>query len=184
MKAICNSGGAPGADTVFGELAELAGHEVHHYSFLNHKSACRHLIILNEFQLSEANEPLKEANKILKRRYPTRSWYVNNLLKRNYFQIKDSNRIYAVTPLIDSLPSGGTGWAVTMGILRGINSVYVYDVNTHSWWHYECFHRESNVMEWAEMDIPPPKPFGLYAGIGSHELTSEGEQAIRELYAQ
>jgi hypothetical protein len=193
---ICHSGGAKGADSIFGEHAIKHGHEVRHYGFQGQASTSS-LIVLNELQLAEANQPLKDANKLLDRAFPTRSIYVNNLLRRNFYQIKETERIYAITPLEPieetglfqeifpdrciALPAGGTGWAVTMGIQRGIREVYLFDWREEVWYKLKSF--INNQMSWKETFLSDiPKPHGSYTGIGSVEIPKIGAIAIASLY--
>ena len=69
----------------------------------------------------------------------------------------------------------GTGWAVQMAIDRGIKEIYVFDLITKFWGVPE------HGMFWGS-EILPPKPYGIYTGIGSRELTDAGYKAITELY--
>lgn len=182
---ICYSGGCKGADQVFGELAEKVGHVVKHFSFDQHsydkKCNPETIIVLNELQLAEADKPLKAAAKLLGK--STGRWtYVKNLLRRNYWQIKDTERVYAITPFDgDGIPQGGTGWAVAMAILDKKATVYIYDVNKLRWFKFDGLNQFGGpTVEWIEINIP--KPYGKYTGIGSHDLTPEGRKAIEELY--
>src|SRR4051812_27476324 len=112
-QSVCYSGGAEGADTLFGEFAEAAGHAVIHYHFRSNKAKLKHHKILSEFYLLQADPYLQDANKYIRRKYPTRTVDVDNLLRRNYWQIFDSTKIYAVTTLADrGIPLGGTAWAI------------------------------------------------------------------------
>ena len=106
MINICLSGGAVGADTTFGNCAESVGHTVVHYVFHGMRTKCKNgLIFVEQENLLKADPYLKQANKILKRRFPTSSGYVNNLLRRNYYQVKETKRVYAVSSISDGLVS-------------------------------------------------------------------------------
>jgi len=184
--SICYSGGAKGADQLFGSLAQEFGHKVCHFSFLNHKydNLCdpSTIIQLNSVQLAEAKSPLKEAAKLLGRtngRYE----YTQNLLQRNYWQIKYTDRVYAITTIDwenGGRPNGGTGWAIAMAYCKDPNpAVYVYDVNKLQWYK-TVFKISQEAMDWEE--CVPPRPFGHYTGIGTRDLTKEGRAAIEGLY--
>ena len=176
----CYSGGSKGADQLFGELAAKADHQVFHWSFQGHHSrgTKETTYILNAVRLAEANRPLIEANNYLNRNYPTRSEYVNNLLRRNYYQVKHSQRIYAVCNFTeDMVPLGGTAWAIVMGANLGISEMYVFDQDREQWFEYD------KKFQWEEIqrsDIPTPH--GHYAGIGKSELNKAGADAIISLY--
>jgi hypothetical protein len=184
MIDICYSGGAKGADTVFGECAAKAGHIVTHYSFRDHLSATSSVYRLTDEELRTADFELKLANKVLNRHFPTSNEYVNNLLRRNYFQIRSAGRIYAVTSLDNQgIPHGGTAWAIVMGINQGIKDIYVFDTIKNHWFAFDGFDAYKNRYDWiyAPHNVVP-RPSGEYAGIGSRDLSKEGEKAIRELY--
>jgi hypothetical protein len=179
--AILNSGGADGADTVFGECAEQVGHEVRHYAFdgMKTKWGC-YLKVLTDEQLHEADPFLKKANFTLKRKFPCSSVYVDNLLRRNYFQIKDTRAVYAAAPL-GKVVEGGTGWAVQMAIDQYVMLIYLFDLKTNKWmqWGGNKFHEILSI----DMIRPVDLTSAVYTGIGSRKLTSHGELAIRGLYA-
>lgn len=183
--STCFSGGAKGADQLFGECAEAVGHAVVHWTFGEHFSPCRKELIvrLGYTHLMKADPYLIEANALIKRQFPTRSEYVNNLLRRNFYQVFDNDRLYAVTALNpDGIPFGGTAWAIVMGYNLGMREMYVFDTVVNVWKSFE--RKNGNRYEWNEHwddeDIPFPK--GRYAGIGSSELPESGAISIRKLY--
>ena len=164
---ICYSGGAKGADTIFGEQATKAGHKVVHY---------RPKDVKDPEIKKLADQQLILANKFLKRTYPTDKESVNDLLRRNYLQIQRVCTVYAITPLDENMiPYGGTAWAITMAMNRKVCDIYVFDLVKGFWFSY-------NGLTWNKMYEPPPKPVGEYAGIGSRELPENGVQAIANLY--
>jgi hypothetical protein len=189
MTDVCHSGGSKGADTIFGECAREVGHSVWHYSFLNHHCAAgeQGRVVCCDVELMKAHNPLLAANKILDRKYPTRSEYVNNLLRRNYYQICVSSSIYAVC-LIDKngIPVGGTAWAIAMGIQRGITNINVFDPEKGAWYKFislqGAFKKEDWKVCWYHSFEMPPIPSGHYAGIGMSELPDSGAAEIQKLY--
>lgn len=178
MINCCMSGGSDGADKLFGELAEQAGHKVIHWSFLNHHSSCKKEFIrtLSYVDLLKADAHLKRANNTLQKTFPTSSEYVNNLLRRNYYQVVESESLYAACAFEDKLPLGGTAWAIIMGINIEIPNVYVFDTTNDKWITW-------NIMDWKEIEFKNiPRPEGIYAGIGSSKLPENGQSVIRRLY--
>ena len=177
------SGAAVGADLLFDKCAKEVGHFRTHFSFKGHNVACsENVVILNENQLHLADIYLQQANIYLKRKWPTTNPFTNCLLERNYYQIKDSNKIYAITfRESNGHIKGGTAWAVMMGILRGMTEIYVFDQNTNNWYSFKNFDKEKNIIEW---NIIPyaPYPSNKYTGIGSRDLRPNGIDAIRYLY--
>src|SRR5574343_381455 len=116
----CNilfSGAASGADTLWGALAKSNGHKVVHYHF-DRKYLRPDVCLLDDEHLDLVDGLVHEANETLNRSFPTKSSYVNNLIRRNAYQIMDCQRIYAVAPLQFGLIKGGTAWAVQMYLDR------------------------------------------------------------------
>lgn len=175
---ICLSGGAIGADLQFGMCAGFAGHGVIHWSYPNHKNHApkSEVVVLTESQLEAADPYLVKASKRVKRNPLSSNYNVRNLLRRNWYQVKDAERVYAVATINDKNEvSGGTAWAVAMFIDRfdgGACEAYVYDMTTSHWCVW-------NGLLWEMCD--PPKPHGVYAGIGSRDLQPNGKEAIRKL---
>lgn len=170
---ICFSGGAQGADTLFGELALEAGHQLKHFIFEGYKSKCSNTVKLSPDLLKHARGDVLDANGILKRTYPGSNKYVNNMLERNFYQILNSDCIYAIVYDIKNIQ--GTMWALVMGAQNGIENIYVFNSVDDSWYRY------SLPFKWDKCS-KPPKPSGWYTGIGSRILTENGIIAAKELY--
>ena len=138
---INHSGGAIGADTYWERIGAEYGVITRSYSFAGHKSTSPAPIILSQVQLNTADEHLLHANQAFathgsryKRHFPTGNLYVDNLLRRNWFQVKSSTQIVAIG-VIDfnaNIIEGGTGWAVQMAI-NAHKLVYVYHYPLNAW---------------------------------------------------
>jgi hypothetical protein len=176
MANCCLSGGADGADVQWGMCAGLIGHNVIHWSFSGHRSQAPEieLVRLNDAQLKEADEAIKVAAVALKKHPPGKPW-VKSLIQRNYYQVAWSSSCYAVTTIKDNVVQGGTAWATTMftQLHPGNHNVYVFDQDQDSWFQY-------NGSTWDQIEAPP-KPTGIWAGIGSRDLKQNGKDAIRKL---
>ena len=181
---ILFSGGAKGADTLWGILAESVGHSVIHWSFQGHKSDCNNIAILSREQLLVADKALYKANKRLHRSFPTKNDFVNNLLRRNYYQILETSGVYAVANLVPDNSqlniSGGTAWALQLYIDRcekkGMTpNLNVYAQNQERWikWSGDS---------WIDIDSPE-RPRGIYTGIGSRTLTDRAIKSIQLIYS-
>lgn len=178
---ICNSGGADGADLHFGEMAIRAGHELRHFTFEGHRSANNeHALVLTQRELVLADPFLKKANKTLQRTFPTASEHTNSLLRRNYWQISDTQAVYAVAPLVSQQVQGGTAWAIQMAMDMGLEMIYLFDTLTSHWYRYKQFpgHWEKVYF------VYPPDEWDIYTGIGSRpkNLTTAAYLAIEEVY--
>lgn len=57
------------------------------------------------------------------------------LQARNYYQVRKSNMVLAIVPLIRGIPTGGTVTAINVGIKRNI-PVYVLNTNDCEWYKY------------------------------------------------
>ena len=182
---VCLSGGAAGADHAWGLMARDQGHDVIHWSFNGHRCADNLGVnTLTQAQLNVADSALITASKSIKRRWPSNNNHVNNLLRRNYYQVQWCDRVYAVSKLTSDSSqlriSGGTAWAAQMYVDRWYIDttlkeceLYLFDQNTNKW------------MQWLETWITiarPPRPYGVYAGIGSREITDAGIEAILLAY--
>jgi hypothetical protein len=173
---VCLSGGAEGSDLMWGMCAGSRGDAVVHFIFGGHRSQApgAEKVVLNRAQLLEADPFVENANKTLKRRFPTSSDFVNNLLRRNYYQVAWSASCYAVSEIgKDQLVKGGTSWAVQMFLdLHPEGKVYVYDQKQEQWFQWKN--------GWVPI-MAPPAPSGVWAGIGTRELNDAGKAAIRDL---
>lgn len=175
-----HSGMAEGADTAWAEAADRVGIKTIGHSFEKHsvkgtrpKLETRN--ILTTEQLKEADAQLKIANETLKRPTGNISEYVRNLFRRNYYQVKDSEAVIAVSKLNSkTIVDGGTGWATQMGIDMG-KPVYVFDQIKKSWFKWDG-------KQFVDSDLPPK--FKSFAGIGSRKLTADGKNAIEEYMQQ
>ena len=179
MKYLIHSGGSDGADLTWEEEGLKYGIESVAYSFWNHKHKSNFGKILTQDELAEGWEACKIATKTLKRpldriMYP----YIKNLICRNWFQVKNSECIFAIGTFVNDklqLVNGGTGWAVQMGIDND-KDVYVFDQKLKSWYQYYPTHKKFLKL----YDIPLlPENF---AGIGSRAINEHGINAIKEIF--
>jgi hypothetical protein len=186
MTPICFSGGAHGADHAWGLMAIDRGHDLIHYSFPKHKPAEDKFVRrLSREELDEANDYVAQAAKTMRRKWPSKNPIVNDLLRRNYYQIRDTERVYAIANYIpdDKSPlkiSGGTHYACQMYVDRWYRDptlkeceLYLYDMVTNKWMQWW--------ETWEEI-ASPPAPYGRYTGIGSRDITDDGIRAIFTVY--
>jgi hypothetical protein len=170
---ICFTGDAIGADAVFAECAKKAGHTV--------VSLSAEKIIPCD-TLKEVDAHVILANKKLKRTFPSRNEHTNNLIRRNFWQVSMTHRVYAVAPLQDDYEvKGGTAWAVQMALDMDVPEVYVFDLQTNTWFYW-FYNFDWGYGTFSAMKKPVPKPHGYYTGIGSRKLTKRGKKEIEALY--
>ncbi|KAJ4251901.1 hypothetical protein NW762_011198 [Fusarium torreyae] len=174
---VCLSGGADGADVEWGKCAASIGHEVIHWSFPGHSSQApeSQLVRLDDEQLKISDEALQNAAKSLGKSLPQKPT-VGRLLRRNYYQVAWSQACYAVTYFVNDVQApGGTVWATTMfsQLHPESRKLYAFDQCRDVWLQW-------NGESWDLID-QPPRPSGVWAGIGARELQQNGRDAIRKL---
>ena len=177
---VIHSGAAKGADTVFEIEGIKRGDKVIAHSFKGHGVTSKNRNILTDTQLQKADKFLKKANQTLERRFPTSNEKTNNLLRRNYYQVKDSDKVIAISRIENGQVKGGTAWATQMAIDMG-KPVHVFDMISNKWF---TWNNQPYGSGWVESSQGAPKLEGVVAGIGSRNLTSKGKAVIEGLFKQ
>lgn len=186
-KCTCHSGGAVGADTVFEETAAEWGVKTRAYSYKTKYHNSPNKVEISKEDYDEGVDRIGKANRRLGRNGIAR--YMN-LLARNWSQVKYSSQVFAIGTIIDpgakdekgyknkwsgQIVSGGTGYAVMMGVMEG-KDVYVFDQTVCAW------HRWSEISEKFVRVEPPVITSTDFAGIGTRNLSEQGEVAIKDLF--
>lgn len=174
-----HSGGCRGADMCWETEGLKYGVESISYSFHNHIQYSYNPKILNTGELKEGWAHVMVAEKTLQRNFTTKeSFYVRNLVSRNWFQVKNADAIFAVSTFLNDehkVVNGGTGWAVQMAI-DNKKLVYFYDQDGCKWYWYDY-----RIEKFSELNgIPKLKE--NFAGIGSAKLNENGINAIKDIY--
>lgn len=184
---ICYSGGAIGADRAWGEAALKAGHDLVHFIFDEHEyRGSEHTRILTQDELLIADPHLMNANQILKRKFPTKSQNTNSLLRRNFWQIKDSDSVYAITGIDEAtgIPIGGTAWAIVMFMQRYTDNdkIYIFDQFEDQWFKLNPLQIGQSVWDKISPD-DVPTPTGKWTGIGTRiYFNDSAKNAIRGVF--
>lgn len=175
MKKYMYSGGAKGADYLFNEFALQHGFTPINYTFNKHKyvTETKYNIMLNNDYLNDniITNALKKANTSLDRSIPPKGSYVYNLLARNFYQILNTNAVYAISNLVSpSRISGGTAWATQMYIDLCINensvlNLYLYDLISECVFYFDLEQYRFIVCDYI------PFPNDSFTGIGSRDTT-------------
>lgn len=176
---ICHSGGCPGADMGW----ESVGYEYNvptiAYSFYNHQQNGKNPKILTVNQLNEGYAAARIASKTINRPFDTiRYQYVKNLMSRNWFQVKNSEAIFAISKgfVSEQVVEGGTGWAVQMAV-DNKKPVFVYDQPSRTWHNYDYINNQFIIYK------STPILTKNFAGIGTRDLTEDGLIAIDSVYS-
>jgi hypothetical protein len=179
MADLCLSGGADGADLAWGDAARRHGHRVVHFSFAGHRTRARpdERRVLSAAELAAADPFLARANATLRRRWPPARPYALNLLRRDWYQVRDAGSVYAVAERDRrGRIAGGTAWAVQMFLDRhegAACAAYLFDPREARWFAWQG--------EWTPL-AAPPQPQGAWAGIGTRRLPPSGAAAIARLF--
>lgn len=182
-----HSGGAVGADSIWGDIAEEYGIKVNHY-YQDEKTPKGNI----EISEQDYQEGREEVAKAAKANWGYIYQYMKDpLLISDWAQIKYSDQIFAVGTLLSKgkkisdkenetrisqqvMVKGGTGYAVEMAIQHG-KEVYVYDQIRKQWF-------ANKGGNWVRLSETPTITSKNFAGIGTRELNEAGEQAIRDVY--
>jgi hypothetical protein len=177
MNYICHSGGCEGADMCWETEGLKYGVKTISYSFYNHRQSGANQKILTVDELNEGYEAARKADKTLKRNFDGITYpYIKNLLGRNWFQVKNSDAVFAVGKMLnDRIVEGGTGWAVQMAI-DNEKPVYVFNQEKNVWLTF--LYDVGIFSEYYEI----PKLTKDFAGIGTRELKPCGIEAITQVY--
>lgn len=186
-----HSGGAVGADSVWGQIAEefgipnTPGRQNHYY---NNQPTPKGNIQISQEDYEEGRYKVAKAAKAnWGYQYATMK---DDRLIRNWSQVKHSDAVFAIGHIVNKgdrifpnqkndtriaqqpAVTGGTGYAVEMAI-QADKPVYVYDQVRKQWY--------SNVDgKWSKSDIPTLTR--NFAGIGTREINQDGINAIRSVF--
>jgi len=166
------SGGALGSDSKWDIIGRKYGFENHIHFYHGNKTPLGNLELTDE-ECDEGWIHVLKANETLKRKPDN----FKSLLSRNWYQVKMSDGIFAISSLVKNskrLVSGGTGWAVQMAIDNN-KYVYVFDQELNKWFQYNYAYGE-----FSECEMPTLT--NNFAGIGTREINKNGENAIEEVY--
>lgn len=177
---VCYSGGAAGADRLFGLYASSVGHTPIHFSFQSHNHCVEEETILDipSYILNSIPilDMLRTANGKLGRSVPKPGTYVYNLLARNAFQVLCTERVYTIGELVSPTQvAGGTAWAVQMYMdLNETREIYHFNRSDNTVYSFD-----NSIGEFVPV-TSVPKPHGKWTGIGSRSATSADMKRFEE----
>lgn len=191
-----HSGGAIGADTVWGQIGKQFG--ISEENQMHYKTADMpngNTQITEQDYKEGKREAAKAANRMFGYDKPEVSM---GLLIRNWSQVKYSDAVYAVGRLVpageNAFPdnkkedtriaknptvTGGTGYAVNMAILNN-KPVYVYNQYDHPTYPKGWYKYDSNINDYVPTDTPTL--IRHFAGIGTRNINEDGKKAIQDAY--
>ena len=179
-----HSGGAIGSDTYWGEVGNKYNISTNHY-YLGKKTPNGNIEISKEDAVEGKVKVTKAA--IQMGRINPNHTVKNELLIRDWAQVKYADAVFAVTTLLqagDKIDStriakipqgkGGTGYAIQMAINEG-KPVYLFDQVRNQWFTYK-----NNT--WVKTDTPVLTK--NFAGIGTRNLNENGKKAIEDVFSK
>jgi hypothetical protein len=168
------SGGAPGAETEFGECAEKWGLQEQNFSFKGRSSGrTRGLVELSEAELRQGEVSKSYLSAQLHRTFPATPTF-QNMLKTIWHQVSTASQVFVIgTVLPDGTVKGGTGWAAELA-RHWKKPVFVFDQEKHGWLTW-------NENAWSKID-PPSITKTRFTGTGTRFLSDEGKAAIHALF--
>jgi len=168
------SGGAQGAESLFGQCAEQWGiHEIN-YSFEGHEPArSQNLVRLTESELTQGEVSDVYLKAQMHRKYPATPLF-RKVLQSIWHQVNTAGEVFVVgTIQEDATVRGGTGWAAELA-RHWHKPVHVYDQEKKAWFDW----RDGGWTAVPEPVITRTR----FAGTGTRFLTEEGRAAIRSLF--
>jgi len=184
----CHSGGAQGSDTYWENIGETFGVKTNAYSYKTSYHVSKNKIEISDEDFQEGVDQINKANKILAR-FGIQKYM--NLLARNWAQVKYSHQIFAIGYIVDpgkkspkgyyskskiQTVDGGTGYAI-MCAINNLKEVYVFDQIKLNWYRWSY-----STMSFIELKEIPRIRTQNFAGIGTREITSDGIEAINDVY--
>ena len=132
---------------MFDKIGKEYGQTEHKHYYHGRKTPMGNVPLTQE-QVNEGIEKAKAAAQQL-----GRSWNdkYGSLLGRNWFQVKNSDQVIAIAPIVRpgergskgfvskakrAVVDGGTGYAVEMAIAEG-KAVHVFNTNDNSWYTWD-----------------------------------------------
>ncbi len=175
-ECILYSGGANGAEQVFGEMAEKYGLEEVNYSFEGHQSArVRGIRVLTQEELNLKDVSMTYVSKLMHRTYSQAPLF-RKVLQSICWQVSSGHEVYVVGSIQDDdTVTGGTGWGAEFAKLCN-KPLYVFDQKRDGWfvWAKE---RWESVGE-------PTITHRHFTGTGTRFLEDNGRRAIAVLFAR
>ncbi|XP_077988570.1 histone-lysine N-methyltransferase SETMAR-like [Glandiceps talaboti] len=183
---VNHSGGALGSDLFWQKIGCKYGIRTHAYSFEGHSQNNPARVELSSQDLKQADVHVHKANKVLHRIFPTQSNFINNLLRRDWFQVRDTECVFAVGKITKNRRTveGGTGWTVQMAVDER-KPVYVFDCKMNmvtkvtegscAWYKFDFKLTKFMLAE-------TPILTHSFSGIGTRDLPERGKAAIREVF--
>ena len=177
-RLIIHSGGAAGADSAWANAGKKSNINVIAHSFQGHKVAEGKPFVHSQSALNAADNLLIKVRKeyMPYKQFETSKEFVKNLLRRNFFQIKDSQALFAIGKIEDTpvgkRVAGGTSWAFYMAVDQN-KPAYIFNQKDNTWY-------KAQGKELVPIDRKKIPRYTEIAGVGSRDLTEAGRKEIQD----
>lgn len=167
------SGGAPGAEAVFGELAEKWGVKEVNFTFDGHVQArTRGAHPLTEQELAAGDVSLAYVSRRLRRSWSS-SAPIKRVLQSLWHMVSAAQQVFVVGAIQeDGTVTGGTGWSVELARMWS-KRLWVYDQDKDEWYRW-------NGDDW--LPGTPRIESTAFCGTGTRYLAENGRDAIIALF--
>lgn len=170
------SGGATGAETEFGVLAEKYGVAEVNFTFEGHQIVrSRGLRVLTQEELRRGDVSMTYVSRLLNRTY-SNAPIMRKVLQTIWYQVNHGMEIYVIgTIQDDNTVKGGTGWGAEFAKICN-KPLFVFDQAKNGWFRWEQ-------AQWKPQDAPVIS-HKHFTGTGTRFLEDNAKNAIADLFAR
>lgn len=171
---ILYSGGANGAESEFGSLAEEFGVQEVNFGFEGHQSErTRGLRILTTEELALKDVSMTYVSKLMSRKY-SRAPIFRKVLQSICWQVSSGHEVFVVGSILDDATvKGGTGWGAEYAKICN-KPLYVFDQVKDGWFSW-------NKEAWESIG-DPVIGHRHFTGTGTRFLEENGKKALQSLF--
>ncbi|MFK4765703.1 hypothetical protein ACI3L3_13120 [Desulfobaculum sp. SPO524] len=171
---ILYSGGARGAESCFGTLAERYGIQEVNYSFDGHQTErTRGIRTLTTEELALKDVSLTYVSRLMNRKF-SRAPLFRKVLQSICWQVASGHEVFVVGSIQeDGTVTGGTGWGAEYAKICN-KPLYVFDQSKDAWFKWAK-------AQWEEVK-EPVVGHHHFAGTGTRFLEENGKKALEDLF--
>lgn len=169
------SGGAMGAETLFGEIASQFGLREINFTYAGQQlKRMENVVVLSPQELATGSTSLAYVSKVLRRDWE-RNLQLRSVLQVLWHIVSHAEQLFIIGIIQpDNTVHGGTGWSVELA-KRWQKPVWVYDQDMEKWMTWDG-------SQWVP-DIPVINKKNI-AGSGTRFVTQGARTAILELFTR
>ncbi len=175
-KCTLYSGGAAGAEMLFGEMAERYGLEEVNYSFEGHQiERKRGVHVLSSEELALKDVSLTYVSRLMNRQY-THAPLFRKVLQSICWQVSSGGEVFVVGSIMpDNTVKGGTGWGAEFAKICN-KPLWVFDQEKNAWFRWEKD-------QWTR-EAEPRITSERFTATGTRFPEDSSRKAVEELFAR